>query len=1029
MRSLCRILGAAGLLTFFAAGCSLTDQSEDLGETTQVVLTTGPDLVESAISGPATVRVGQSFAVNDTVTNQGTLASAASKTAYYLSTTSTAPFNNVLRFSAQRSVGAVAAGATDAGSVTLVIPTSSASVSYTNGTFYVVACIDYGNAVAETNETNNCGASASAISVQAPDLVVTATSEPPADLLLGQPFTVSDTTANNGTIAAGAFTNVYYLSTTGVAPFNYVLRFDTQRAISGIGVGQTNTGSTTIFAPAGNSDVAAYFGTFYLVTCADYANAVAEGNEGNNCKASSGTTYVHGPDLQLSNLTLSTTAVDLSGTVTFGDTVTDVNTTDSPASAVGYVLSTDTVRDVTDGVLTACTSSLGSYWTRSVPALTAGTSNSGTAAVGPLCVDDGTSVHVPAPGAYYVFVCADIYRTVYETNERNNCVRLPTQLTLSLCGDGIIEGTEQCDDGGTVPGDGCSATCTIETNGAPTITSVPPSPAYVNNLYTYNATETDPDGPTAIWSLLNDTCGGAINSSTGVYTFTPASTGTCDVGIQVCDGGVPNKCTSQATTITKIAAVCGNGTLEPGEQCDDSNTNNGDGCSATCQFQTLTSVTVTPANSNVAKGQTLQYAATANYSDGWTNVVTGSATWATGNSAIATISTSALVTGVDNTATGGTTATTSVSATYGGTTGTTNVTVTAPVVVDVVVTPGGASIAKFTKQQFEADAVYSDGTVVNVTGSTTWASSPTTIATISSTGLATGVSAGDATISGTYSGITDSVTLTITSANISSITVTPANATMATGTSQQYTATGTFSDGTTQDLSSYATWGSTNTTGAATVSSTGVVTTVSTITGSSATATISATFKNTTGQTGLTVVKGILQSVAVTPASATLPKGYQKQFTATATFKNGTSTFTLDVTTSAAWTSSSTATATVNAKGVATAKAAGSTTIKATYGGMFGTAALTVSNATLVSIAITPNPVSIAKGASTQLTATGTFNDNSTLDITTQVNWTSSAKSIASVNAKGKLTGKKVGTATVTAKKGTVSGTVAVTIN
>ena len=34
------------------------------------------------------------------------------------------------------------------------------------------------------------------------------------------------------------------------------------------------------------------------------------------------------------------------------------------------------------------------------------------------------------------------------------------------------------------------------------------------------------------------------------------------------------------------AAVCGNGTVDPGETCDDSNTTDGDGCSSTCQDET-----------------------------------------------------------------------------------------------------------------------------------------------------------------------------------------------------------------------------------------------------------------------------------------------------------------------------------------------------------------------------------------------------------------------------------------------------------
>jgi cysteine-rich repeat protein len=45
------------------------------------------------------------------------------------------------------------------------------------------------------------------------------------------------------------------------------------------------------------------------------------------------------------------------------------------------------------------------------------------------------------------------------------------------CGNGMVEGTEACDDGATTAGDGCSATCTVETDyacsGTPSVCSVP----------------------------------------------------------------------------------------------------------------------------------------------------------------------------------------------------------------------------------------------------------------------------------------------------------------------------------------------------------------------------------------------------------------------------------------------------------------------------------------------------------------------------------------------------------------------------
>jgi cysteine-rich repeat protein len=66
-----------------------------------------------------------------------------------------------------------------------------------------------------------------------------------------------------------------------------------------------------------------------------------------------------------------------------------------------------------------------------------------------------------------------------------------------VCGDGTVDDGEQCDDGNTTSGDGCSATCTIET----------------------------------------------------------------------------------------VQPVCGNGHVETGEECDDGNTANGDGCTSACKAE------------------------------------------------------------------------------------------------------------------------------------------------------------------------------------------------------------------------------------------------------------------------------------------------------------------------------------------------------------------------------------------------------------------------------------------------------------
>jgi cysteine-rich repeat protein len=53
-----------------------------------------------------------------------------------------------------------------------------------------------------------------------------------------------------------------------------------------------------------------------------------------------------------------------------------------------------------------------------------------------------------------------------------------------------------------------------------------------------------------------------------------------------CDTAWDNLCVGEVASVcgeTCTGAVCGNGAVEAGEQCDDGNTTSGDGCSATCQ--------------------------------------------------------------------------------------------------------------------------------------------------------------------------------------------------------------------------------------------------------------------------------------------------------------------------------------------------------------------------------------------------------------------------------------------------------------
>ena len=97
----------------------------------------------------------------------------------------------------------------------------------------------------------------------------------------------------------------------------------------------------------------------------------------------------------------------------------------------------------------------------------------------------------------------------------------------------------------------------------------------------------------------------------------------------------------------------------------------------------------------------------------------------------------------------------------------------------------------------------------------------------------------------------------------------------------------------------------------------------------------------------------------------------------------------------------------------------------------FSSVPITVTNATLVSIEVTPSDPSIAKGRTQQFAATGTFSDNSVRDLTDQVAWASSKPWVTTFDpGHPGLAGDGgfVGTATITARLGDISGSTTLTV-
>ena len=444
---------------------------------------------------------------------------------------------------------------------------------------------------------------------------------------------------------------------------------------------------------------------------------------------------------------------------------------------------------------------------------------------------------------------------------------------------------------------------------------------------------------------------------------------------------------------------------------------------------TLVSIAVTPAIPSIGSGTTLQFTATGTYTDASMQNITSTVQWASSAPAVATISNSAGMLGL---ATGVAQGSTIISASSGSVTGSTTLTVTTATLVSIAITPASSSIALGTTQQFAATGTYSDGSTQVITNTVEWSSDTQTVATIgSATGLATSVGQGTAGITATMGSVTGSTTLTVTPAILISIAVNPLSASIPLGTTQQFTATGTFSDGTAQDITQSGNWSSSVAT-VATVSNAQSTHGLATSAGTGTT-TISVSSGSVTGSASLNVNPAALISITVNPQSPNIALGTTQQFTATGAYTDGS---VQEITSVVTWSTSNSAVAvignTLGSYGLATSAGQGMATITATSSSINGSASLTVSGPSLVSIGISPVNPAVVLGTSLQFAATGTYTDGSTQDVTSTTVWSSSNTGVATIgNSAGNFgfaSSTGLGGSTITATSGPVSGSTTLTV-
>lgn len=373
-----------------------------------------------------------------------------------------------------------------------------------------------------------------------------------------------------------------------------------------------------------------------------------------------------------------------------------------------------------------------------------------------------------------------------------------------------------------------------------------------------------------------------------------------------------------------------------------------------------------------------------------------------------------------------------VSASYEGRTVETAIFVTAATLKSLAVSPTAPKVAKGLTQQFTATATFSDGTTQDVTALSSWSIKDTTgtgVAGINSRGLATAKSIGKARITARYLTTSATATLEVTAAALRTLTLSPLNPAAAKGTTQRFTATGTFSDGTVQDVTSSADWAVMDLTGSGVASIDGTGTALAESVGQ---ARVSAEYLGQVVQTTLTVTPAAVVALAISPLAPALAKGTTQQFIATAHLTDDSN---QDVSASAAWTAvdvMGSGVAAVDATGLAKGNAVGSANITCVYQGFSATTTLLVKPAALVAVSITPAAATLAKGLSQAFKLVASYTDGTTQDATTSAVWSAAdvvGSDVTSVSAAGVALAKNIGQARLKAEHlgKTASATLTVT--
>lgn len=414
---------------------------------------------------------------------------------------------------------------------------------------------------------------------------------------------------------------------------------------------------------------------------------------------------------------------------------------------------------------------------------------------------------------------------------------------------------------------------------------------------------------------------------------------------------------------------------------------------------------VAPKSQTLALGDTFDVTATVSYSDGSSGEVTDEVTWKVSNDAVVEVNNGVVISKAVGQV--------SVSASLDGldSANQVQVVVNNAKVERLVLSTETPVLPLGVEGRITATAVYSDDTTGDVTELVDWSVSETSIIKVVK-GVVTTLNTGTTAVSASLGEVESAapVDITVNNAEVDGLLITPSSKTLPLGEVGGLAVKATFSDGNTVDVTRAVSWEITN---SDIISITdGIIKTKQL---GETTVTASFRSRKSDNVVPVTVIEATIQDITLSE-DLILPLGERGQLKVMATYSDGSSG--VDVTDLATWTVGSPNVALVTSDGTVLAESQGTTTVMATVGEKVSNSVdVTVTNASVTSLTLSPAEQTFALGESRTVTATATFSDGTTGDVTRAVSWDIANGDIIGV-VDGIVFGQDIGTTTLTASFG-----------